>query len=77
MRDGEDSTPQIQPLGGGLLDIVPAPSGIRAVGDGACRPLGVAGADVVMGEARDPAGVTGFAWSGFIRCPDWEVGCAG
>jgi hypothetical protein len=27
--------PQIQPLGGGLRDMVPAPRGIRAVGDGA------------------------------------------
>ena len=66
---------QIQPLGGGLRDIVPAPSGIRAVGDGACR-AGVAGSEAVVGEARDTAGVTGF-----MRRPDmmaagaWTAGC--
>jgi hypothetical protein len=45
-------------LGGGLRDIVPAPRGILAVGDGAWREAGV------VGDATDPAtdtvGVTGF-----------------
>lgn len=59
---------QIQPFGGGLRDMVPAPSGIRAEGDGAARPLldrasvteaGVPGTDVV-GEPTEPTGVTGF-----------------
>lgn len=49
---------QIQPFGGGLLDIVPAPSGIRAVGLGAAR-AGVPGSDAV-GEPTDVTGVTGF-----------------
>lgn len=46
---------QIQPFGGGLRDMVPAPNGIRAVGDGARREE--AG---VVGEATDPVGVMGF-----------------
>jgi hypothetical protein len=59
---------QIQPFGGGVRDIVPAPSGIRAVGDGAVRPLfertrftdaGVPGCEAV-GEPTEPKGVTGF-----------------
>jgi hypothetical protein len=52
-------------LGGGLRDIVPAPRGIRAVGDGACRLLiedGVPGTEADVGEATDPIGVIGFMW---------------
>lgn len=45
--------------------MVPEPSGILAVGDGACREPGV------VGEARDPTGVTGF-----IRRPD-RIAAAG
>lgn len=65
-------SPHIQPLGGGLRAIVPAPSGILAVGDGAVgdlvssdragdsRPeLVVPGVDGEVGELTE-AGDTGF-----------------
>jgi hypothetical protein len=63
---------QIQPFGGGFRDIVPAPSGMRAVGDGAARLViepGVPGCDAVVGEPTDATGVTGF-----IRRPLMQAG---
>jgi len=55
--------------------MVPVPRGILAVGDGICRPeieAGVAGSEAVVGDARDPAGVTGF-----MRRPDMIAAAAG
>ena len=72
---------QIQPLGGGLRDIVPAPRGIRAVGDGAVWPPlfdrarllvdndGVPDWDAVLDEATALTGETGF-----IRSPLMQAG---
>jgi hypothetical protein len=57
--------PQIQPLGGGLRDMVPAPRGIRAVGDGAWREDSV-------GDATALVGVMGF-----MCRPDTQFGMAG
>ena len=79
--------PQIQPLGRGVRDIVPAPSGMRAVGDGDARPLfdrarlatdtGVAGCDAVVGEPTDATGVTGFIRSQLMHAGAGTTGCVG
>lgn len=64
----------IQPLGGGLLAIVPAPRGILAVGEGTVGDLVVAdlgGEAGVRGEASvaDEAGDTGFILRPLIGVP--------
>lgn len=59
---------QIQPFRGGLRDIVPAPRGMRAVGEGAALSLLRRFVDVDTGvcgeggvdEATEVTGVTGF-----------------
>lgn len=78
-RSGQST--QIQPLvGEAPRCIVPAPSGMRAVGDGAALlPLivrvsrladpGVLGSDAVVGEPADEVGVMGF-----IRSPLTQTG---
>jgi len=79
---------QIQPLGGGLRCMVPEPSGIRAVGDGALLPPlcvrvrgladeGVLGCDAVVGEPTEVTGVTGFMRSPLIQAGGGTAGCEG
>jgi hypothetical protein len=86
-RSGRNT--QIQPLvGEPPRCIVPAPSGIRAVGDGAALlPLsvrvsgladpGVLGSDAVVGEPTDVVGVTGFIRSPLTQAGGGTAGCEG
>lgn len=71
----------------GVRCIVPAPSGIRAVGDGAAWPLfvrvrlltdaGVPGCDDVVGEPTAVTGVTGFMRSPLMQAGSGTAGFAG